>query len=237
MADPSRVELIGREQLDAHRRHRPADRLRQRPLRQLRGDGGGQDHRRHRGRARLSRRQQPLHRRQDAREPAALRRHPVRAEGRRGRARGDGGAEGGAVGRRAQRPEVLRGPARPVLRPSGAAPSTRRCASRMRFGAHLQPGWVERTKGARFRVFVAEPIPLPADRRHARPTSRRACGDQRLHRRARAGAGPGNTGGSTAACPTTLYERAGEAGATEAGPVGPTGCSSRQRCSAWAGLA
>jgi KDO2-lipid IV(A) lauroyltransferase len=32
----------------------------------------------------------------------------------------------------------------------------------MRFGAHLQPGWVERTRGARFRVFVAEPIPLPA---------------------------------------------------------------------------
>ena len=31
----------------------------------------------------------------------------------------------------------------------------------MRFGAHLQPGWVERTRGARFRVFVAEPIPLP----------------------------------------------------------------------------
>jgi KDO2-lipid IV(A) lauroyltransferase len=33
----------------------------------------------------------------------------------------------------------------------------------MRFGAHLQPGWVERTRGARFRVFVAEPIPLPAE--------------------------------------------------------------------------
>jgi KDO2-lipid IV(A) lauroyltransferase len=32
----------------------------------------------------------------------------------------------------------------------------------MRFGAHLQPGWVERTKGARFRVFVGEPIVLPA---------------------------------------------------------------------------
>jgi KDO2-lipid IV(A) lauroyltransferase len=32
----------------------------------------------------------------------------------------------------------------------------------MRFGAHLQPGWVERTKGARFKVFVAEPIALPA---------------------------------------------------------------------------
>jgi len=31
----------------------------------------------------------------------------------------------------------------------------------MRFGAHLQPGWVERTRGARFRVFVAEPILLP----------------------------------------------------------------------------
>ena len=31
----------------------------------------------------------------------------------------------------------------------------------MRFGAHLQPGWAERTNGARFRVFVAEPIPLP----------------------------------------------------------------------------
>jgi KDO2-lipid IV(A) lauroyltransferase len=32
----------------------------------------------------------------------------------------------------------------------------------MRFGAHLQPGWVERTRGARFRVYVAEPIALPA---------------------------------------------------------------------------
>ena len=33
----------------------------------------------------------------------------------------------------------------------------------MRFGAHLQPGWVERTKGARFRVFVADEIPLPRE--------------------------------------------------------------------------
>ncbi|HVN01973.1 MAG TPA: lysophospholipid acyltransferase family protein [Caulobacteraceae bacterium] len=33
----------------------------------------------------------------------------------------------------------------------------------MRFGAVLQPGWVERTKGARFRVFVADPIQLPAE--------------------------------------------------------------------------
>ena len=33
----------------------------------------------------------------------------------------------------------------------------------MRFGAHLQPGWVERTKGARFKVYVADPIPLPAN--------------------------------------------------------------------------
>ena len=33
----------------------------------------------------------------------------------------------------------------------------------MRFGAHLQPGWVERTTGARFKVFVGEPIPLPPD--------------------------------------------------------------------------
>lgn len=32
----------------------------------------------------------------------------------------------------------------------------------MRFGAHLQPGWVERTRGARFRVYVGEEIPLPA---------------------------------------------------------------------------
>lgn len=31
----------------------------------------------------------------------------------------------------------------------------------MRFGAHLQPGWVERAKGARFRVYVADEIPLP----------------------------------------------------------------------------
>ena len=33
----------------------------------------------------------------------------------------------------------------------------------MRFGAHLQPGWVERTNGARFRVHVGEPIELPAE--------------------------------------------------------------------------
>jgi len=33
----------------------------------------------------------------------------------------------------------------------------------MRFGAHLQPGWVERGKGARFRVYVGEEIPLPAE--------------------------------------------------------------------------
>jgi KDO2-lipid IV(A) lauroyltransferase len=32
----------------------------------------------------------------------------------------------------------------------------------MRFGAHLQPAWVERTRGARFRVTIAEPIVLPA---------------------------------------------------------------------------
>lgn len=31
----------------------------------------------------------------------------------------------------------------------------------MRFGAHLQPGWVERTRGARFRLVVGEPILLP----------------------------------------------------------------------------
>jgi len=31
----------------------------------------------------------------------------------------------------------------------------------MRFGAHLQPGWVERTRGARFRVYVGDEIPLP----------------------------------------------------------------------------
>jgi Kdo2-lipid IVA lauroyltransferase/acyltransferase len=31
----------------------------------------------------------------------------------------------------------------------------------MRFGAHLQPGWVERTRGARFKVYVADPILLP----------------------------------------------------------------------------
>jgi KDO2-lipid IV(A) lauroyltransferase len=33
----------------------------------------------------------------------------------------------------------------------------------MRFGAHLQPGWVERTRGARFRVYVGEEIPLPTE--------------------------------------------------------------------------
>jgi Kdo2-lipid IVA lauroyltransferase/acyltransferase len=32
----------------------------------------------------------------------------------------------------------------------------------MRFGAHLQPGWVERGQGARFRVYVGDEIPLPA---------------------------------------------------------------------------
>jgi KDO2-lipid IV(A) lauroyltransferase len=33
----------------------------------------------------------------------------------------------------------------------------------MRFGAHLQPGWVERGRGARFRVYVGDEIPLPAE--------------------------------------------------------------------------
>ena len=33
----------------------------------------------------------------------------------------------------------------------------------MRFGAHLQPGWVERGKGARFRVYVGDEIALPAE--------------------------------------------------------------------------
>ena len=33
----------------------------------------------------------------------------------------------------------------------------------MRFGAHLQPGWVERGKGARFRVYVGDEILLPAE--------------------------------------------------------------------------
>ena len=33
----------------------------------------------------------------------------------------------------------------------------------MRFGAPLQPAWVERGKGARFRVVIADPIPLPAE--------------------------------------------------------------------------
>ena len=31
----------------------------------------------------------------------------------------------------------------------------------MRFGAHLQPGWVERIGGARFRVYVGDEIALP----------------------------------------------------------------------------
>jgi len=33
----------------------------------------------------------------------------------------------------------------------------------MRFGAHLQPGWVERGNGARFRVYVGDEILLPAE--------------------------------------------------------------------------
>jgi KDO2-lipid IV(A) lauroyltransferase len=32
----------------------------------------------------------------------------------------------------------------------------------LRFGARLQPGWVERTRGARFKLFPAPPIELPA---------------------------------------------------------------------------
>jgi KDO2-lipid IV(A) lauroyltransferase len=32
----------------------------------------------------------------------------------------------------------------------------------MRFGAVLQPAWIERVKGARFRAVIPEPIPLPA---------------------------------------------------------------------------
>lgn len=33
----------------------------------------------------------------------------------------------------------------------------------MRFGARLQPGWVERGKGARFRIYLGDEIPLPAE--------------------------------------------------------------------------
>jgi KDO2-lipid IV(A) lauroyltransferase len=33
----------------------------------------------------------------------------------------------------------------------------------MRFGAHLLPGWVERGKGARFRVYLGDEIPLPRE--------------------------------------------------------------------------
>ena len=33
----------------------------------------------------------------------------------------------------------------------------------MRFHAHLQTGWVERTRGARFRVYVGDEIPLPPE--------------------------------------------------------------------------
>jgi len=33
----------------------------------------------------------------------------------------------------------------------------------MRFGAHLQPGWVERGKGARFRIYIGDEIPLPTE--------------------------------------------------------------------------
>jgi KDO2-lipid IV(A) lauroyltransferase len=33
----------------------------------------------------------------------------------------------------------------------------------MRFGARLQPAWIERTEGARFRAVIPEPIPLPAE--------------------------------------------------------------------------
>jgi Kdo2-lipid IVA lauroyltransferase/acyltransferase len=33
----------------------------------------------------------------------------------------------------------------------------------MRFNAHLQPGWVERGKGARFRIYIGDEIPLPAE--------------------------------------------------------------------------
>jgi KDO2-lipid IV(A) lauroyltransferase len=37
----------------------------------------------------------------------------------------------------------------------------------MRFGAHLQPAWVERLRGARFRVVFAEPIAVPEKGRAA----------------------------------------------------------------------
>jgi KDO2-lipid IV(A) lauroyltransferase len=33
----------------------------------------------------------------------------------------------------------------------------------MRFGARLQPAWVERGKGARFRLYIGDEIPLPAE--------------------------------------------------------------------------
>ena len=45
----------------------------------------------------------------------------------------------------------------------------------MRFGARLQPGWVERKQGARFRLYVGAPVELPRQAARRR-TWKRACG-------------------------------------------------------------
>ena len=52
----------------------------------------------------------------------------------------------------------------------------------MRFGAHLQPGWVERTRGARFKVFVADDDTAAGGGRHGGGRRGGLRADQRLHR-------------------------------------------------------
>ena len=74
----------------------------------------------------------------------------------------------------------------------------------MRFGARLQPGWVERKQGARFRLYVAAADPLSCRPRAARRrTWKRACGASTPSSRPAPPPGRGNTGGCIVASRTS----------------------------------
>lgn len=82
------------------------------------------------------------------------------AQGRRRIARDPGGHEGRAIGRLSQRPEVQRRGDCPFFgRPVQTAPGPTRMA--LRFDAPMIPMSVQRTRGARFRVVVHEPLEFP----------------------------------------------------------------------------
>ena len=145
--------------------------------------------------------------RQDAREPAALWRHPVRAEGAAGRARGDVAAlKAGAVGGRAQRPEVLRGPARAVPPAiSCAGPSTRRCAGRCASTRTCSPaGWkAHQGRALPGQPYVADEIELPRQAAsHADVEAGVAAINAFIECTWPSGEPLTSTGGSTAASPT-----------------------------------